>query len=295
MITYDMPLWRPPSEANSLILQVTLGCSFNRCSFCSMYRTKDFTVRPIEDVFAEIDRVAAVVPDIRKVFLADGDALVCDTEHLLRVLERVTDRFANLQRISSYALPVNFLHKTDDELRAINDAGLKLLFYGIESGSRLIMRKITKGATPELMVEGISRARAAGFKVSATVVLGLGGQALWEEHIDGTLDLVNRIPLNFLSTLQLGLDPSVEAEFMHKFNARGAQFSWQDDLGLLREQRRLILGVAPPKPVIFRSNHASNALPLAGTLPKDRDRLVAQLDAALDGEVPLVPPEWRAY
>ena len=292
MINYDMPVWRPPSEANSFILQVTLGCSFNRCSFCSMYRTKDFVIRPLDEVFAEIDRVAAAAPQLRRVFLADGDALVCPADHLLRILQRLEASFPELQRVSSYALPVNFLNKTDAELKTINEAGLKLLFYGIESGSRLIMRKITKGATPEVMIDGISRARSAGFKVSATVVLGLGGTDLWKEHIDGTIDVVNQVPLNFLSTLQLGIDPSVEAEFMHKFRE---PFHRQDDLGLLREQHRLISHLAPPRPVIFRSNHASNALPLAGVLPKDRARLIAQLEAGLAGDVPLVPPEWRAY
>jgi len=292
VINYDMPVWRPPSEANSFILQVTLGCSFNRCSFCSMYRTKDFVIRPLDEVFAEIDRVAAAAPQLRRVFLADGDALVCPADHLLRILQRLEASFPELQRVSSYALPVNFLNKTDAELKTINEAGLKLLFYGIESGSRLIMRKITKGATPEVMIDGISRARSAGFKVSATVVLGLGGTDLWKEHIDGTIDVVNQVPLNFLSTLQLGIDPSVEAEFMHKFRE---PFHRQDDLGLLREQHRLISHLAPPRPVIFRSNHASNALPLAGVLPKDRARLIAQLEAGLAGDVPLVPPEWRAY
>lgn len=292
MISYDEPVWRPPSEANSFILQVTLGCSFNRCSFCSMYRTKEFAVRDLEDTFRDIDRVAAAVPDVRRVFLADGDALVAPTDHLLLVLDRLHARFEQLQRVSSYALPVNFRQKSDAELESLKAAGLKLLFYGIESGSRDIMRRITKGATPEVMIDGLSRARAAGMKVSATVVLGLGGTKRWKDHIDGTVALVNQVPLNFLSTLQLGLDASVEAEFMHKFRE---PFEWQDDLGLLREQRRLVSGIAPPRPVIFRSNHASNALPLKGTLPKDRDRIVAVLDAALDGDVPLVPPAWRAY
>ncbi|NRA95195.1 MAG: radical SAM protein [Planctomycetes bacterium] len=292
MITYDPPVWRPPSEANSLILQVTLGCSFNRCSFCSMYRTKEFRVRELVDVLDEIDLMAVGAPQIRRVFLADGDALVAPTDHLIEVLDRLYARFPDLQRVSSYALPVNFLQKTDAELVRLREAGLKLLFYGIESGSREIMRRITKGATPQIMIEGITRARAADMKVSATVVLGLGGTTHWKDHIDGTVHLVNQVPLNFLSTLQLGLDSSVEAEFMHKFRE---PFTWQDDAGLLREQRRLVSGIDPPRPVIFRSNHASNALPLKGTLPKDRDRIVATLDAALDGDVPLVPPQWRAY
>ena len=176
MLLYDEPLWRPPSEGNSIILQVTLGCSFNRCSFCSMYRTKRFSVRPLADVLSEIEVVAVAAPHVRRVFLADGDALGAETDHLLAVLEHLATHFPQLQRVSSYALPVNFLNKTDADLGRVRAAGLKLLYYGIESGSRDIQRRITKGATPEVMIEGIRRARAADMKVSATVVLGLGGQ-----------------------------------------------------------------------------------------------------------------------
>ncbi len=291
MLTYDMPLYRPPSEANSLIFQVTVGCSFNRCSFCSMYRTKEFSVRPIDELFAEIERVASHYPGVPRVFLADGDALACPTDHLLAVLDALHRAFPGLERVTSYALPANLLRKSEEELGQLRAHGLDMIYYGIESGSPELLKRITKGATPDSMVRGLDRASQAGLRVSATVILGLGGKTHWVDHIEGTVALVNRVALDYLSTLQLHLEPIVRDEFMEKFARRGGRFEPQDDSGILAEQTRLIQGVSPPAPVVFRSNHASNALPLKGVLPRDRDRLLGLLGAAQAGEVGL-RPQW---
>ncbi len=290
--TYDMPLYRPPSEGRNLIIQATLGCSYNRCTFCTMYKSKSFTVRPIERVFADIDAAARDWPDADRVFLADGDALVLPTDHLLRLLDKLHAAFPGLTRVSSYALPLNLLKKTPGDLTRLREAGLKLLYYGIESGSAGILSRVAKGASPKGMVAGLTKAREAGIKVSATVILGLGGRRRWREHIDGTVELVNRVPLNFLSTLQLGVTEDCVEGFLRRF---GEPFEPQDDLGMLAEQQRLVAGIAPPRPVIFRSNHASNALPLAGTLPKDRDKLLTLLGAAEEGAVPLRPLVTRGF
>ncbi|MFO7640416.1 MAG: radical SAM protein, partial [Candidatus Competibacteraceae bacterium] len=203
LIDYDLPLWRPPSEADSFILQVTLGCSFNRCSFCSMYRTKHYAVRPLEEVREEIRAMARADPGVRRVFLADGDALAAPTEHLLAVLDILHATFPRLERASSYALPANLLKKSVDELTRLRENGLTLLYYGIETGSVELLKRITKGATPEAMVTGLTKAKQAGLRISATMILGLGGQTYWREHIDATTDLVNRVELDYLSTLQL--------------------------------------------------------------------------------------------
>ncbi len=291
-IAYDMPLWRPPSEADSFILQATLGCSFNRCSFCSMYRTKQFAVRPLEQVRTEIQTMARAYPGARRVFLADGDALAAPTEHLVEILQALSAAFPRLERVSSYALPANLLKKSVDELRQLRDGGLTLLYYGIETGSADLLKRITKGATPEAMITGLTKAKQAGLRVSATVVLGLGGQTYWREHIDATADLVNQVELDYLSTLQLMIDSSIHDEFHRKFRE---PFQEQDDYALLAEQSRLLERLNPPKPLVFRSNHASNALALAGTLPQDRERLLAQLGRALAGAVRLRPEWLRGY
>ncbi len=291
-IHYDLPVWRPPSEADSFILQATLGCSFNRCSFCSMYRTKHFAIRPLDQVQAEIRTVARAYPASRRVFLADGDALAAPTEHLLTLLYSLRSAFPRLERVSSYALPANLLKKSVEELTQLRESGLALLYYGIETGSADLLKRITKGATPKAMITGLSKAKQAGLRISATVILGLGGQAYWREHIDATADLVNRVELDYLSTLQLMIDPSIHEEFHRKFHD---PFQQQDDQALLAEQARLIERLDPPGSLVFRSNHASNALALAGTLPQDRARLLAQLERALSGAVRLRPEWLRGY
>lgn len=292
LIDYDLPLWRPPSEADSFILQVTLGCSFNRCSFCSMYRTKHYAVRPLDDVREEIRAMAQAYPGVRRVFLADGDALAAPTEHLRAVLDALHAAFPRLERASSYALPANLLKKSVDELTQLREHGLTLLYYGIETGSAELLKRITKGATPDAMVTGLTKAKQAGLRISATVILGLGGQTYWREHIDATAELVNRVELDYLSTLQLMIDPSIEEEFHRKFRE---PFQPQDDRALLAEQVRLIERLAPTAPLVFRSNHASNALALAGALPQDREKLLAQLQRALAGGVRLRPEWLRGY
>ena len=295
MLYYDMPLWRPPSEAHSQIFQVTLGCSFNRCSFCSMYRSKAFRIRPIAEVEREIESVAEADPSLRRVFLADGDALACPTDHLLAILGALNKAFVSLERVTSYALPSNLLRKSADELAALREQGLGMIYYGIESGSPEILKRITKGATPRSMVQGLGKAHAAGLQVSATVILGLGGRRRWKEHVDGTVALVNQLHLNYLSTLQLQLEPVVREEFFTKFARLGSPFEPQDDFGMLAEQARLVACIEPPSPVTFRSNHASNALPLRGVLPQDRASLLATLGAAQDGQVALRPHWLRGY
>ncbi len=286
MLDYDMPLYRPPSEGNNLIIQVTYGCSFNRCSFCAMYKTKEFTPRPLEDVFADIDAAARGWPSASRVFLADGDAMVLPTDHLVRILEKLDRTFPELTRVTSYAMPSNLLKKSPEDLAELKARKLTMVYLGLESGSPAMLRRITKGASPKGIVKAVTKAVDAGLKVSATVVLGLGGRRHWEDHIDGTIDVVNRAPFTYLSTLQLRLNELTETDFFRKF---GEPFEWQDDDGVLAEQTRLIAGVNPPRPLIFRSNHASNALPLAGNLPRDRDKLLAILGGVQTGEVELRP------
>lgn len=276
--SYDEPLFRPPSEGENLIIQATLGCSFNRCSFCAMYRSKSYMERPLSAVFADIEQAAMAWPDASRVFLADGDALALPTAHLLEILTKLSATLPHLTRITSYATPANILRKTPAELAKLKEHKLNMLYFGVESGSDLILKKVTKGATRRGIIDALHRAHEAGLKISATVILGLGGQGHWQEHIDGTIELLNNAPVNYLSTLQLFLEEGSVNEFHQKF---GEPFHFQDDQAILLEQQRLIDGLEPPQPIIFRSNHASNALALAGNLPRDRVRLLAQLQQAM--------------
>jgi coproporphyrinogen III oxidase-like Fe-S oxidoreductase len=281
----DAPIWRPPSEADSLIIQAAKGCSYNHCTFCSMYRDITYHPRPLPDVLAEIDAAAAKNPDVQRVFIADADAWGLPTATLLAICERLHLRFPALSRIAAYATPFNLLHKTPDELIEVRDAGLRMAYVGIESGSDKILKRIVKGSAQQ-MEEGLRRGMAAGLEISATVITGLGGAQYWREHIEETAELINRVPPTYLSTLQMVLNEDSVKSFLDKF---GDTYEPQTDRGILQEIKLLVELIDPPRPLIFRTNHASNALALAGTLPQDRSRLLSELDRAISGKRALRP------
>ncbi len=285
MIDYDLPLWRPPSEGDNLIIQASIGCSFNHCTFCSMYRSKEYRARPVDEVCADIDAAAKASPKATRVFLADGDAWGLPTETLLEICAHLKRRFPGLQRVSAYATPFNLIRKSVEELTALRHAGMTLAYVGIESGSDLLLKKITKGSATQ-MEAGLVRAIEGGIKVSATVIAGLGGKTHWREHMEATASLVSRAPPTYLSTLQLVLTDETRPLYYERFKE---DFIPQDDLGVLDELTLLIQSIDPPKPIIFRSNHSSNALALAGNLPKDKNALLEQIDHAAKGENALRP------
>ncbi|MBK1665838.1 radical SAM protein [Rhodospirillum rubrum] len=285
---YHMPLYRPPSEADNLIIQATLGCGHNQCAFCSMYRSKTYEERPIEEVRAEIRDAARLWPEAHRVFLGDGDALRLPTDHLLTLLGDLAGVLPALARVSCYATPADILHKEPAELAALRAAKLSLLYMGVETGDADTLRRMVKGASTEAVGRAIERARAAGMKVSATVILGLAGRGRWREHAQATAALINRTPPTYLSTLQLHLTEERKESFLERFQG---SFSFQDDGGMLDELEELLSHLAPRRPVIFRSNHASNALALAGTLPRDGDRLLGQLRHAR-AQGALLRPLW---
>ena len=295
MIDYHQPLFRPPAEANSVIIQVALGCSFNKCSFCSMYESKRFRIRDLEDIKRDI-RDMSVYDDTRRVFLADGDALACDTDFLIEILEYLKKRFPKLQRVASYASPYNLLEKTQEELNLLRKNGLSLVYYGIESGNHELLKYVNKPMKPEKMLEGLNKASKANMKISATVILGLGGKKLSIQHIEDSAKLINSCEhINYLSTLQLGLSDTKEDNFFKRFEKKNNEFIFCSDDEMLQEQKRFISLINPKKAIIFRSNHASNALPLKGTLPKDRDELLGVLNMALEDENLLRPKFLRGF
>ena len=295
MIDYHHPLFRPPAEANSVIIQVTLGCSFNKCSFCSMYEIKKFQIRKLEEIFLDIDKMSSY-KNTRRVFLADGDALACETSFLIEVLQYLKKSFPKLQRVSSYGSPYNLLEKSLLELKQLRENGLSLIYYGIETGNHELLKYINKPMLPDKMVEGLNKASLANMKISCTLILGLGGKNLSKKHIDDTAKLINKCEhINYLSTLQLGLSSTKEDDFFKRFEKKNKEFIFSSDEDMLEEQQRLISLINPKRPIIFRSNHASNALPLKGTLPKDKDKLLNILNMALADESLLRPKFLRAF
>ena len=274
MFSYVEPLYRPPSEAGSMIFQVTIGCSFNKCSFCDMYRSKEYIERTWEEIEPEINYAAKNFPDTRRIFLADGDALTLSTERLLQILKHLYASFLQLERVSIYAMPKNLLQKSEDELRSLQKAGLTLFYVGIETGSDILLKKVTKGATAKGMIDGCLKAKRAGIDLSCMIILGIGGKTYTEEHARETAHVVSKISPNYLGALTLYLETGVKEEFLTKF---GEPFIPLDDPELLDELELLIRNLDAQTPVVFRTNHASNAYMLKGTLPADKDTLLTTI------------------
>lgn len=271
-ISYDYPLYRPPSEANSTIFQVTLGCSFNKCSFCDMYRTKRYLERPWEDIKREIDLASKLYPKTSRVFLADGDALNLSTDRLIQILEYLYCNFKDLQRVSCYAMPKNLLQKNDDDLNKLKCAGLGMFYVGIESGNDMILRKVTKGATSKGIVQSCQKARRHGFILSCMIILGLGGKKYTYEHIRDTARIVSEVAPDYLGALTLYLEDAIYNEFMNKF---GESFVSLSDIEILEELERLISNLDPITPTVFRANHASNVYSLGGIIPQDKEKIIS--------------------
>jgi radical SAM superfamily enzyme YgiQ (UPF0313 family) len=271
-ILYDYPLYRPPSEADSMIFQITLGCSFNKCSFCNMYRTKEYLERPWEEIKSEIDLVANAYPATRRIFLADGDALNVATDKLIQILVYLYAKFTNLKRVSCYAMPKNILQKKDDELDKLRAAGLGMFYLGIETGNDVLLKKVTKGATSKGIIQSCQRAKQHGYILSCMIILGLGGKKYTKEHISDTCRIVSEIAPDYLGALTLYLEDGIYNEFMNKF---GEPFAALDDIEVLEELERLILDFNPVTPVVFRANHASNVYSLGGTIPQDKQKLLS--------------------
>lgn len=271
---YDEPLYRPPAEANSVIIQATLGCSFNKCTFCTMYETKQYKQRPLDEVFSDIDTLANYYPNSTKMFLADGDALALDTNTLVSILEYAYIKFSKLRRVSLYASAFNIHEKTLEELVLLKEKGLGLIYYGIESGSYEILKKIQKPISHKKMINSLDKVFEAKIKSSVTVILGIGGKENSKEHIDETIKLINKLNITYLSTLQLMLECNTQEKFIKNFKG---EFTPLNDKEMLEEQLSFVSGIEPLDKIIFRSNHISNSLPLAGTFPKDKARLVSEL------------------
>jgi radical SAM superfamily enzyme YgiQ (UPF0313 family) len=286
MIAYEGKLYRPPSEADSLILQATIGCSYNECTFCAMYRDKRFRVRKLEDLEREINWAAERAPQVRKVFLADGDALIAKASYLEAILERLQSAFGKLARVSCYASPQALQVRKESEMERLCELGLSLYYLGIESGHDGVLANLCKGVDSAEMVRVANKAQDAGVKLSTMILLGAGGRALSQEHARESARVVNEIQPRFVSTLVM---TPVEGTPLAEQDSRG-EVDHLDEIELTAELREFVAGLEL-RSSVFRSNHASNRLALAGTLSKDKPALLAQLDRALADpqHAPFVP------
>lgn len=278
------PAIRPPAEADSFLLQVTLGCSANSCTFCGAYMNKPFRPKDPQEIEADIARHARRYPGERRAFLMDGDALALGNSRLVPILKKLEEAFPCLTRISSYANGTNIARRSLQELNELREHKLSLLYMGLESGSQAVLDRCKKSSSAEEMIEAVQKAAEARIKSSVIVLLGLGGKKYSDEHVRGTIEALNRMQPRYLSFLSLMLIPGTPlAE-----EARRGDFTELNSFELLKESHDIIEGL-DLRQTVFRSNHASNYLPLEGTFPKDKQLLLENLRAAMDGEICLRP------
>ncbi len=274
--TYDTPVFRPPSEARSFILRVTRGCAHNKCTYCNMYRGVPFQILSDEEISRQIALAVHYGKEsVRRVFLADGDALVLPTAKLLKILQALRENFPKLQRVASYAAPKDILRKSEDELRQLKEAGLQLLYYGMETGDDITLKAVNKGVNAAEAIEAGRRVTASGMKLSLMVILGLAGKEGSQRHALETAKAINIIQPTMLSALCLMLYRG--SELLDQFE--NGEFNPLSPQGLMEELHLMMQNIDLPqdKHCLFRSNHVSNYVQLAGTLPKDKDRLLREI------------------
>ena len=276
-INYHEPLFRPPSEGKSLIIQITLGCSWNKCSFCEMYTSKQFKARNEEDVFADIDSFIPYRNQIQKIFLADGDPLVLSTPRLLRILEKLNQTFPNLRRISTYASPSNLSRKSIPELEDLKNAGLSLLYVGIESGDSEVLHAIQKGETFETTIEGLNKSKSVGMDSSVMIINGVGGTELSDQHAINSAMVLNATQPKYASTLVLTAHKGLE----HYKNRYLGTFTELSPIQLFQEMK-LFMSHLELDQTIFRSDHASNSSVLKGVLGRNKERIEQQIEDAIN-------------
>ncbi|MEG1159042.1 MAG: radical SAM protein [Acidaminococcaceae bacterium] len=275
----DSPVFRPPSEANSFILRVTRGCAHNKCTYCNMYRGVPFMLCTDQEISEQIAQAALYGKErIRRIFLADGDALVLPTEKLLKILAALFATFPKLQRVASYAAPQDILRKSEEELRSLNPAGLKLWYYGRETGDDAVLKAVKKGVNGEEAVEAGRRVVASGMKLSLMIIVGLAGAKGSAQHAQATARAINIIKPQMLSALTLMLYRG--SELLEQYE-RG-EFDPLSPQGIMKELQQILALIDLPSTshCLFRSNHVSNYVQLAGTLPKDQARLMSEVQAA---------------
>ncbi len=280
VLRYEGIIYRPPSEAWSLIIQATVGCSHNKCSFCSMYKGKKFRIRNTEEIIEDLTEARRLYKSINRVFLADGDALIIKTSELLKILEYIKVTIPECERVGIYASPKSVETKSIDELKMLKDAGLGIAYLGLESGSDDILQKIDKGASSHEIIEAGKKVKEAGILLSVTLISGLGGKKFWKEHAIKSAEAINKMEPDFLGLLTLMVEPGT---MLYEEVAR-EEFTLLTPKEVALETLELLSNLNCVG-CVFRSNHASNYLVLKGTLNKDKEALINQLYEALKGEI----------
>lgn len=283
---YEGAVYRPPSEAYSLIIQVTIGCSQNDCIFCNMYKEKRFRMRKLEEVLSDFAEAREKYRTVKKIFLADGDALICRMDYLEAILQFIQEHFPECTQVTAYGSPRSVLLKKQEELNKLRELGLSMIYMGLESGNAEVLKFMKKGATPDEMIEAAGKIHEAGIRLSATAISGLGGRKLWREHAQDTGKVLSKMKPEYVGLLTL----MVEEDLPLADEIRQGNFELLTPYDILIETKELLKNIDCPG-CIFRSNHASNYVNLRGTLNEDREFMIGLLDEAIQGNIHL-KSEW---
>ena len=271
-------IYRPPSEAYSLLVQVTVGCSHNKCTFCNMYKDKQFRLRSPEEVLEDLAWARSHYQKVQRMFLCDGDALCLSNNKLLTILDYIRDHFPECERVSTYGRAKDALRKTDAELKELREHGLEMVYLGAESGSPQVLADIKKGETREELIAGVHKLEDAGMKTSVTFISGLAGPLGWEDHAIQTGTMITEMNASYVSLLTLMLEPP--APMLDDY--RQGKFQYLTPEEVLAETCLLLQHAKPSKSCVFRSNHASNYVSLRGNLPEDNERMIQQLKRCME-------------
>lgn len=277
MIKYVGDVYRPPSEAYSLIVQATIGCTHNKCSFCKMFKEKRFQTRPTEDIIADFAWARKRYRSVPRIFLADANALCLKTDKLMPILTYIEETFPECERVTIYGRASDILRKTEDELRMLREHGLTMVYIGAESGSDKVLEMCRKGETRQQLIDAVKRIEKVGIKASVTFISGLAGKDGWEDHAIQTGTMITEMNASYVSLLTLLVDPQAP---MYE-DIQSGRLKLLTPQEVLAETHLMLENANPEKTCIFRSNHASNYLSLKGDLPQDRDRFLAQIKAAM--------------
>lgn len=287
---YEGNIFRPPSEAYSYLLQVTIGCTHNKCTFCSMYKDKKFRVRNLDDVLEDLEMARRTYRRVNRIFLCDGDALALANRKLLPILERIRELFPECERVTVYGRATDALHKTDEELRELFEAGITMVYLGAESGSDKVLEQIRKGETRQQLIDGVKKIEACGMQCSVTFISGLAGKDGWEDHAIQTGTMITEMNPSYVGLLTLMVDPNVPiAE-----EIRSGRLKLLSPEEVMAETLLLLKNANVTKTCVFRSNHASNYLSLRGNLPEDKEDMMALLREAMDNHDMFKDERFRA-
>jgi radical SAM superfamily enzyme YgiQ (UPF0313 family) len=284
---YEGSVFRPPSEARSLILQATIGCSHNKCTFCITFQDKDFRIKEFEAIKRDVEAVLPYYKNAKRIFLADGNALVIPTNDLLKILNLLTNNFPNLERVGIYASPQDIRKKSVEELKLLREAGLGIIYIGLESGSDMILKKVKKGALSKQMIQAADLVKESKITLSVIFILGLGGTKHSKEHAQKTAEILSKMDPDYIGALTLMV---VKGTPVYEEVKKG-------ELEILNprevfEELKILIENLNLTNCVFRANHASNYLPVGGTFPKDKEMILGRIEKILRQKDVSFKPEW---